>query len=173
MIYDSIDHAERYYHLHPGIPAAVEWLRKCPKDIAPGRYDICGDLVYCWVIDRHTRTLEPCTPEMLEAKGDEYNPEDGSTLDTHTKVLDFHYVLDGKEAFVFQPLTDEDVSGEYNAVHDIVPWLNRCGNVVKCNEGDIFIFWPNEGHKSDVDFGEKSQVKKVVCKLNIDKRYCD
>ena len=173
MIYDRLKNAERYYHLHPGLPAAVEFIRKAPADIAPGRYDICGDLVYCWVLDRSTRTLEPSTPEMLKEMGSDYNPEDGHTLDSHRKVLDFHYVMRGEEAFAFQPLGPEDVCGEYNEQHDIVPYLNRCANIVKANEGDIFLFWPDEGHKSDIDFGEKSTVKKIVCKLNIDKRYCD
>ncbi len=150
MIIDKLENAELYENIHPGFKLVVEWMRNvADPDMAEGRYDIEGGtgLCYAYKWDKASRKY------------------DETDLEAHTKVIDFHLVLEGEEYFGVAPIEDGDEGLDYVPEHDIIHYKDHGSNCIHLKQGDMYLVWPHEGHKSYCHFDKPYMVKKIVGKL--------
>ena len=150
MIVDKLEHAELYERIHPAFSKMVEWMRTVASPDLPeglhlieGYEDLCR--VYKW-----DKTSRPYRETPMEA---------------HTKSIDFHLVLEGEETFGWEILADGETPIGEKPEDDIVLYPDRDSVSLHVKQGDIYLVWPHEGHKSACHFDEPYAVKKIVGKL--------
>ena len=150
MIVDRLEHAELYESVHPGFAKVVEWMRKVARaDMPVGRYEIegCEDLCYVYKLDKASR------------------PYHETVMDKHSKFIDFHLLLEGKEILGWEPLADDAEPVGAVPEDDIVEYRDRNSNSILVQQGDIYLVWPHEAHKSACHFDQPYVAKKIVGKL--------
>jgi len=148
MILDRLDNLSRYAPLHPGVAAAVEWLKG--KDLAalpPGRQEIDGDRLYANVDEGQGKGLQ------------------GARLEAHRKYIDLQIAAIGTDVmgwkslgtcrFRFIGYSDEkDVElpdDAPDAWFELVP-------------GTFAIFFPEDAH---APLACEGKVKKVIVKVRV------
>jgi YhcH/YjgK/YiaL family protein len=147
MILDSLENAERYYHLNPGFEKAFEFLKKSDVRALEGRIDIDGDRVYAMVI-------------KAEGMG-----HPGAQLETHKRYIDIQFGVGGINEFgwkpaqecvtVTKPFDDADDYGFYGEEPDV--WI-------PVRPGQFAIFFPWDGHTPK---GGKGSLHKVLIKVAV------
>jgi len=148
MILDRLDNLSRYAPLHPGVAAAVEWLKG--KDLAalpPGRQEIDGDRLYANVDEGQGKGLQ------------------GARLEAHRKYIDLQIAAIGTDVmgwkslgtcrFRFIGYSDEkDVElpdDAPDAWFELVP-------------GTFAIFFPEDAH---APMGGEGAMHKIVVKIAV------
>lgn len=150
MIIDKLENAELYENVHPGFAKVVEWLRTvADPDMPEGRHDIEGYehlcRVYKW--DKTSR------------------PYDETPMEIHTKSIDFHFVMEGTEILGWEPIAEGEQAIGEKPEDDIIMYPDRNSQSFHLEQGDIYLIWPHEGHKSGCHFDKPYHVKKIVGKL--------
>jgi biofilm protein TabA len=148
MIYDLLENANRYIHLHEGFDNAFAFLRRPDlQELAADRYDIDGDRVFAIV-----------------AKAPGRRREEGR-LEVHGKYIDIQMLLAGTDQMGWKPASQcRKPSGPYDPDGDIrffddppVAWF-------PVEPGMFAIFFPEDGHLPLVSPGE---IHKVIVKVAV------
>ena len=150
MIIDKLDNAELYENIHPGFKLVVDWMRNvATPDMAEGKYEIEGGegLCHAYKWDKVSRAY------------------DETDMEVHTKYIDFHLVLEGEEYLGYAPLREGKEPIDYVPEHDIVHYKDDSSQCIHLKQGDIYLVWPHEEHKSYCHFDKPYNVKKIVGKL--------
>lgn len=149
MIFDHIDNARRYYALHPGFPAAFEFLRR--PDLAalpPGRNDIDGERMFCIVV-------------RGPGKG-----RDGAELEMHRRYLDIQFTLAGTDALGWSPTHACRATGRgFDAAKDLELFTARPETWVMTPPNTFAILYPEDAH---APLGGIGELHKVVVKLRLE-----
>lgn len=90
-------------------------------------------------------------------------------LEGHKKYIDLQYVVDGCELQGYAKLsTALETVNPYDAKRDIahfkVPVINY--HIIRPNQ--FTIFFPDDIHMTNIQYGEKAKVRKVVFKVAVD-----
>jgi biofilm protein TabA len=150
MILTTLDDAERYARLAPGIAAGVEWLRGFDARTEDGRHDIDGDAVFALVQSYETG---PATEKRFE---------------THRRYLDIQLVAEGAERMLHTPADGLTVETPYSDEKDIAFYAEpKFSSSLLVRAGGVALFWPADAHKPGCMAGGRERVKKVVVKVRI------
>jgi len=149
MIVDKLDLAERYFGLHPGFQKAFEFLRlPSLPGLAPGRYDIDRDRVFCLISRGPGRRR---TEVRLEA---------------HRKYVDIQFVLEGTDEMGWKPASAcEAVDQDYDPEKDVIFFKDKPRVWKKVQAGSFAVFFPADANAPMVSGG---YVHKAVVKVAVE-----
>jgi len=147
MIYDTLNHWEKYKDTHPGVAAALQFL--ATRDMSAlenGRYDVC-DGVFVNIMSYETKA-ENNTPER------------------HEKYADIFYLLEGEELVGVCPI--EELGAEVMANPDGDIWLHE-GETVKVplGGGRFLVLFPWDGHAPSIAPNQPGPARKCVVKVRV------
>jgi len=148
MVIDLLSNAHLYAGLGERIARAFSWVQgQTLADLAPGRYEIDGTLIFALVSDYVTK---PAAEGRWEA---------------HRKYLDLQCLASGRESIGYTPLVTL-VGGQYIPENDIT-WLTGHGSFLTMEAGRFMLLWPGDGHMPGIAIDGPEPVKKVVVKIAV------
>jgi YhcH/YjgK/YiaL family protein len=148
MILDTLENASRYAALHPAFPAMFAFLsRDDVGSLESGKVELDGENLYGVITHQAGKKRE-------EAR-----------LETHTRYIDVHYVISGKEAIGWKAASNcEEIEQPYNAERDFMLYSDDPGAWLTLHPGSFAVFFPEDGHAPMVSTG---MVHKVVMKIAV------
>ena len=149
IIMDQLEHAEKYYPMHPAFAKAFAFLQqKSLSELPLGRHEIDGDRMFCLI---------------NEAPG---SKREGVKLEAHRKYIDIQYVIAGVDEMGWKPTsvcTLPDTS--YNAEKDFELFQDQPQTWTKVPAGSFTIFFPQDAHTAM--FGDDI-IHKAVLKIAVE-----
>jgi len=149
MIADTLCQIHRYQALSPRFPAAFEFLKKLPADIALGRHEIEGDNCFALV---QAYTTKPLAQAKFEA---------------HKKYTDIQFIQAGRETLLWSPLAAlTQVTQPYAEEKDVAFFaMPPQVTPVNLRAGEFTIFFPEDGHAPGIECAGMTEVRKIVIKV--------
>ena len=88
--------------------------------------------------------------------------------ESHRKYIDVQYIVYGQENIFVAPIEKLSILKNYNSTKDIIIYSNSfLGEKISLHEGEMVIFYPQDGHMPCVLDTQPQQVKKIVIKIPI------
>ena len=149
MILEHLDSAERYAPLHPGFPAAFEFLRrKDLADLSAGRHPIDGERLYALVVQQDGRDREK------------------ARLEIHRRYIDIQFIVKGTDDIGWKPAVQcASYDQEYSDEKDVAFFTDVPEVWVITLPGTFGIFFPEDAH---APLGGTGPIHKVVVKVAVD-----
>lgn len=148
MIYDILDHWERYKGIHPGVASGLAFLANTDLTaLTDGRYEVDGNNVYVNVMSYTTLA-------------------DNSTPERHEKFIDIFYLLEGEELVGVCPI--EELGPVVKADPDGDIWLHE-GRTVRFPLGGrrFAVLFPGDGHAPSIGPNGPASARKCVVKVRV------
>lgn len=150
MILTTLDEADAYAVLAPGIDTGLAWLRAFDPATPDGRHPIDGDAVFALVSSYDTK---PATEIRFEA---------------HRRHVDLQLVFSGTERILVAPTPEMEIETPYAEENDIVFFTDaRVSSSILMRTGDLAVFHPRDAHKPGCMAGGRDPVRKIVVKVRI------
>lgn len=147
MILDTLGNAAKYTGLKVGISEAFGFLDQPGlAELADGRYEISGDLVYAIV--QRCKGKAPA-----EAR-----------LEGHRRYIDIQYVVSGEEQMGWAPRSDLRESDHYDSEKDLEFFDGEPRSLVRVPPGCFAVFLPSDAHMPCIGSGP---IHKVVIKVAV------
>lgn len=151
MVIDRIEHAHLYTSLGPRVARAFDYLQRTDLGgLAPGTHELDGRRLYALVQEYTTK------------------PIGQGTWEAHVRYADLQCLARGVERIGYGPLTNFEQQA-YDADKDYMV-LNGSGEHLTLEAGSFMLLWPGEGHMPGIAAGVPSAVKKIVIKIEVDRR---
>ncbi len=119
--------------------------------LAPGKYQIEGDLIFMTLVEGVTRPLNDQRPEF------------------HRHYIDVHLVLEGEE-IVGAATRDQATTAaqEFDSEHDIgfCPSMGT-ESLIRLAPGDVVLIFPGELHRPMATLGQPARLRKVIAKIDM------
>ena len=149
MIYGKLSETARYRGISKLLDKGFDFLRSADLSALPlGKTVIEGDDVYC---NHFTYTTAPLAPDSL--------------WEAHTRYLDLHIVLSGRERVGLAPIEAlEEV--EVRADEDSVLYHGAPRNILTLEEGWFLLVFPGEGHLPKLVAEAPEPIDKLVLKIS-------
>jgi len=149
IIINKLEHAERYFKMHPAFEKAFAFLRQEElAGLAADRYEIDGERLFCMISKGPGRSRD-------EAK-----------LEAHRKYIDIQYVIAGTDDMGWKPTADcKSIDTEYDAEKDIMFFKDQPDSWTPVPAGSFVIFFPQDAHAPLVGSGE---IHKAVLKIAVE-----
>jgi len=152
MVFDSLEHADRYFGLGKGIEAALRYF--AGYDAAAhetGRIHLDGDDLF---VNRLTYTTAPNPAALMEA---------------HREYVDVMLVLAGEERFYTKPLALlERVTSGYDPSTDAcLGPIDADAATFRFPAGYFCLFFPEDAHCAGQLWSEPTEVKKLIAKVKL------
>lgn len=149
IIINKLQHAERYFNMHPAFKKAFAFLRQDDlAELPADRYEIDGDRLFCMISKGPGRS-------RAEAK-----------LEAHRKYIDIQYVIAGTDEMGWKPTADcKVIDIEYDADKDIMFFNDPPYSWTQVPAGSFVIFFPQDAHAPLVSGGE---IHKAVLKIAVE-----
>jgi YhcH/YjgK/YiaL family protein len=149
IIINKLQHAERYFNMHPSFEKAFAFLRRDDLAELPAeKYQIDGERLFCMISKGPGRSRS-------EAK-----------LEAHRKYIDIQYIIAGTDEMGFKPTADcKVVDTEYDADKDIMFFKDKPESWTPVPAGSFVIFFPQDAHAPLVSEGE---IHKAVLKIAVE-----
>ena len=149
IIINKLQHAERYFNMHPAFEKAFAFLRQDGlAELPADRYEIDGDRLLCMISKGPGRS-------RAEAK-----------LEAHRKYIDIQYVIAGTDEMGWKPTADcKVIDTEYDEDKDIMFFKDQPDSWTPVPAGSFVIFFPQDAHAPLVSSGE---IHKVVLKIAVE-----
>lgn len=153
MVLDRLENLETYKDLSPDIYEGLKYLAAVDQNIPVGCYRI---------------------NERLIANVMEYETVEDFKLgyEAHKKNIDIQYVIRGHERIKWSPIVGMDVKTLYNEKNDATFYEHPTpfGGEIIIGNGNFSIMFPQDGHACQYYVGQCELIKKIVIKVNIEKR---
>jgi YhcH/YjgK/YiaL family protein len=148
MVYDRIEHADRYAGLHARFARAFEILRRPATTALPaGRHEIDGEAMYLVIV-------------RADGVGKEQ-----AKLEAHRRYIDIQYTMEGMDTMGWKPLSDcNSVSDPYDDAKDITFFADAPAAWAPVAPGMFTIFFPDDAHAPMVGTG---MIHKAVMKVRV------
>lgn len=149
MILDSLDFSRRWHPLHPGFPAAFDFLRQASAaPPAPGKYVLEPERLWVMVEAGQGRT------------------RGGAPLEFHRRYIDIQLVLAGTETMGWAPLAEVTArQANFDRDRDIGFLTTPSRTWFSLNPGEFTIFFPHDAH---APLAGEGPVCKAVAKVAVD-----
>jgi biofilm protein TabA len=149
IIINKLQHAGRYFRMHPLFEKAFAFLRQDGLAELPiDRYEIDGDRLFCMISKGPGRSRS-------EAK-----------LEAHRKYIDIQYIIAGTDEMGWKPTADcKMIDTEYDADKDIEFFKDKPESWTPVPAGSFVIFFPQDAHAPLVSSGE---IHKAVLKIAVE-----
>jgi len=148
IIHDQLTNADHYDEMHPAFKEALAFLQKSDlATLAPGRYDIRGDDLFCIIQRADGRS-------RADAK-----------LEAHRTYIDIQYLIGGTEEMGWRPLSAcTQVDQMYDAEKDIGFFTDEPQSWTQMQPGSFVIFFPEDAHAPMVS---PKEIHKAVVKVRV------
>lgn len=147
MIKDNIKNSDTYNNISENIKKGFEWLKSHNLvHMEDGKYEI-NDKMYVNL-------------QSYETKSD-------AKFEAHRDYIDIQYMVIGSERCGVTHYNNCVTETEYDADRDIEFLSSDNGEYFTLNEGEFFIFFPQDAHKPALCTTQKNNVKKAVVKVHI------
>lgn len=149
MIYTNIKSINPEEIVSEKIKKAIDYARKNDlRSLEPGSYPIEGDEIFVNI--------------------GEYESSDESqkSYESHRKYLDLQLMLEGNEVIKFNSINKLQGS-PFDEENDYMLLKGEAKGYLVMEEGDIAIFFPNDGHMPGIINKKPSKVKKAVFKIKL------
>jgi biofilm protein TabA len=149
IIINKLQHAERYFNMHPAFEKAFTFLRRDDLAELPAeKYEIDGERLFCMISKGPGRC-------RAEAK-----------LEAHRKYIDIQYVIAGTDEMGWKPTADcKVIDTDYDAEKDIMFFKDPPDSWTKVPADSFVIFFPQDAHAPLVSSGE---IHKAVLKVAVE-----
>jgi len=149
IIINKLQHAERYFNVHPAFEKAFAFLRQNGlAELPADRYKIDGDRLFCMISKGPGRS-------RAEAK-----------LEAHRKYIDIQYVIAGTDDMGWKPTADCKLTDtSYDTDKDIEFFKDQPDSWTQVPAGSFVIFFPEDAHAPLVGKGE---IHKAVLKIAVE-----
>lgn len=146
MILDTLDHAARYFVLHPRLERAFRALEAFDLEhLEPGRYEIDGQEIF---LSLAHADLKP----LAEAK-----------LEVHNRYLDVQLVLEGRESFGWSPRAAlATPESDFDTERDIQFFADAPQTFYTLSPGQFTILLPEDAH---APLAGEGSVRKAILKV--------
>jgi len=150
MILTTLEEADAYAVLAPGIDTGLAWLRAFDPATPDGRHAIDGDAVFALVSSYDTK---PATEIRFEA---------------HRRHVDLQLVFSGTERILVAPTPEMEIETPYAEENDIVFFTDaKVSSSILMRAGDLAVLHPRDAHKPGCMAGGRDPVRKIVVKVRI------
>ncbi len=148
MILDYLDNWERYSALHPGFPAAFEFLKRTDlSDLSAGRHPLDGERLYALVVQQDGRG------------------RDKAKLETHRRYIDIQLTVTGADDIGWKPTAScSSYDQEYDDEKDVAFFSDEPDVWVTTSPGRFGIFFPEDAH---APLGGTGPIHKIVVKAAV------
>ncbi len=148
MIFDKIENYQLYANLNEKISKAFDFL--VDNDLNKmelGKHTIDGEEIFALLQEYETKNL------------------DDGKLEKHFQYFDLQYMVKGTEligiaSFANQKLLEENRNEDYG-------FYVGDSSLIKIEEGQFFIFFPDDLHMPCIKFEQTAKVRKVVVKIKL------
>ena len=149
MILDKIENADLYSCISENLKKGFDFLKNTDfSNLEVGRYEIDGKNVFALVSEYESKAHQDCR------------------LEAHQIYADIQYLVSGKEAIGFAPLSEQSVTAEYLPEKDIVFFSGETTQLI-VEAGMFAVFYPQDVHRPCMQIDGPEKVKKVVVKVKI------
>lgn len=147
MIYDSLEHAQRYLGICPQLDGALRYLQSGAwRTLPAGRNEVDGQCLFVNV--------------------DSYTPSDDKLMETHRLYADIQCVVEGEETIGVARADDLAPEQAYDAERDIAFWrCDRACTRLTMRPGQFLILLPGEAHAPGMTVPGGKGVRKAVIKV--------
>ena len=150
MLADRIENIGEYRGLHSRLDEAIAYLEKEKwDDWQDRRVDIEGDSLYA---------LQQ-SYETSDAMGKPY--------EAHKKYIDVQYVVRGREALLWSPITHLELTMKYSEDLDASFLRGEDGVPLYLKDGMFTVLFPQDAHKPGCIWANSMPIKKIVVKVRI------
>jgi biofilm protein TabA len=134
------------YHRNTNLwNAAFAFLKNVNlEELKPGKYPIIGEQVFASVTDAPSHTKE-------EVK-----------WESHKNYIDLQYIIKGKELIGVADTSKAVIIKPYSV--DVINY-NADGKYYTGEQGEFFLFFPNNAHRPTIKVDGYDVVKKIVIKI--------
>ncbi len=147
MIIDTLANLYLYKALSKRISKAINYISESSfEDMAPGKYPVKEDRIFCLVNQYHTKSKEECE------------------MEAHQKYIDIQLMIIGEEIIGYKPLTNQTPTVDYKPNEDYALY-NVDVDYLKLEKGMFAMFFPHDIHQPEIFLNEPQQVKKVIMKV--------
>lgn len=133
------------------IQKALSWLKDNYHTLSLGEHLIEGRDMYAQMIECERQMMDKVFPE------------------SHQRYLDIHFICSGEDSVGFAFAKDVlEVRTPYDETRDVI-FYNRLleEQFFKMREGDFWIVFPNEIHRSTMAEARGAQLRKIVIKISM------
>ena len=150
MLITEMRHIDRQVSMTTHMLKALSFLqRQNTQGLAEGKIEIDGDRVFA-IVQRY-ETIRTEAPKF------EY----------HRKYLDIQFMVSGEEIIGWTSSEQMTIMEPYTADKDICFGTAPEGkwSPVHLQEGQLAVFWPEDGHAPRISVGPPAPVMKIVVKV--------
>ncbi|MES2279755.1 MAG: YhcH/YjgK/YiaL family protein [Bacteroidota bacterium] len=144
---DAAEFARQYAANKDQWDKAFAYLKNTDLDkIPPGKYPIEGTDLFASVSESPTKDF------------------DKTLWESHRKVIDLQYVIQGAEKISVFPVANAKVTVPYDEAKDVARY-EADGTVYTAVPGTFFLFFPSDAHRPSIKADGFDKDKKIVIKI--------
>lgn len=149
MILDKLEHAGWYETLSENFKKGFDYLKNTDLLNAEiGKFEIDGKNVFAIISEYDSKKHEDCR------------------LEAHRTYADIQFIIAGREAIGYTPLSNQEVTAEYLPEKDIIFFSGETTQL-PLEAGMFAIFFPQDIHRPCMQITGPEKVKKVVIKVKL------
>lgn len=151
MIATNLDNIEHQVPMTPLMKKALDFLRCSNISRLPeGRVDIDEERVFA-IVQRY-----------------ETMPIEAPKFEAHRKYIDIQYIVSGEEIIGWAPIERMKITDAYDADKDVCLGTAAEGQWTpfSLKEGQLAVFWPEDGHAPKLAVNAPLRVMKIVVKVS-------
>jgi YhcH/YjgK/YiaL family protein len=149
MILDKLENAELYSCISENLKKGFDFLTTTDlSKLEVGRFEIDGKNVFALISEYESKAHQDCR------------------LEAHQAYADIQYIVSGREAIGFAPLSGQTVTEEYISEKDIVFFSGDTTQLI-LEKGMFAVFFPQDVHRPSMQIDGPEKVTKVVVKVKL------
>lgn len=149
MILDKLEHAGWYETLSENFKKGFDYLKNTDLLNAEiGKFEIDGKNVFAIISEYDSKKHEDCR------------------LEAHRTYADIQFIIAGREAIGYTPLSNQEITAEYLPEKDIIFFSGETTQL-PLEAGMFAIFFPQDIHRPCMQITGPEKVKKVVIKVKL------
>lgn len=149
MILDKLEHAGWYETLSENFKKGFDYLKNTDLLNAEiGKFEIDGKNVFAIISEYDSKKHEDCR------------------LEAHRTYADIQFIIAGREAIGYTPLSNQEITAEYLPEKDIIFFSGETTQL-PLEAGMFAIFFPQDIHRPCMQVDGPEKVKKVVIKVKL------
>lgn len=149
MILDKLEHAGWYETLSENFKKGFDYLKNTDLLNAEiGKFEIDGKNVFAIISEYDSKKHEDCR------------------LEAHRTYADIQFIIAGREAIGYTPLSNQEITAEYLPEKDIIFFSGETTQL-PLEAGMFAIFFPQDIHRPCMQITGPEKVKKVVIKIKL------
>jgi biofilm protein TabA len=149
MIFDHLSHQALSRNAHPNLGPAFDYLLNFDPATPVGKYQIDGDKIFALVQEYSTVAA------------------DEKAFESHRRVLDVQYLVEGEEVIYHSPLDRLQVTTEYQEDDDYALYSGPRDQALILRPGFWAVFFPQDAHMPCCASGAPAPARKVVVKVQL------